>query len=323
MKLKFEHKLPLLYFIIGACWIFFSDYVASLVASDIKTYNVISTYKGWFYVLITAILLYFLAKRHSERYRKINDELRKAKEKAEESDNLKTRFLENISHEIRTPMNAIMGFTDLMKRDTLDDIKRKVYSDMVYINARNLMSLISNILEISKYQEGHQKVFYTEVNLDLLMDKIHKEHELYIMHLPSKRLRLILEKQCDSDFRFNTDSMKLEMILNNLLNNSIKFTLEGDIIFGYRIREKKIEFYVNDTGKGINSEDMQIIFERFRTTKKEDFVLQGGAGLGLAVAKIFVEIMGGRITVQSNSGKGSSFIFSLPFLNGFKSPATH
>ena len=245
-----------------------------------------------------------------EKLKETNVELEKAKVKAEESDKLKSAFLANMSHEIRTPMNGIMGFAELLKSGNLSPEENKNYIEIIQKSGTRLLSIINDIVDISKIEAGQMKVSYSTTNVDEQMQYIHTffEHEAQ-----DKGIQLILRKSSDEEQTIiSTDREKLYAILINLVKNAIKYTVKGTIEFGYEKRDNQIEFFVKDTGIGISKDRQKAVFERFIQADFNDKMARQGAGLGLAIAKAYVELLGGKIWVESEIGKGSEFYFSIP-----------
>jgi len=231
------------------------------------------------------------------------NELRKAKEKAEESDQLKSAFISNMSHEIRTPLNAIVGFSAVMS-DINDSVERKKYQEVIESNNKRLLTLINEVLDLSKIESGKLELALTPVNISELCNEIVITHQL---NAEGISLKLDLP---DEDFCFITDKNRLTQILSNLITNAIKFTPEGCITVGYRRKAALVDFFVKDTGIGIPKDKLDAIFDRF--VKVNDFA--PGTGLGLSICKSIVERMGGDISVVSAPGEGSLFSFRLPLV---------
>jgi len=239
------------------------------------------------------------------------EELIVAKEKAEESDRLKTAFLHNVSHEIRTPMNAIIGFSDFLKEPDLPSEKIQEYADIIIQSSNQLLTIITDIINIATLEAGQEKVHENELNLNALFRLLHDQ---YNQKAQDKGLVLHYKSDLpDKDALIISDEAKLTTILSNLINNAIKFTEEGLVEFGYLAKKKKLDFYVKDTGIGIPPDMHELIFERFRQVEIKNIVKTGGSGLGLSISKDYVEMLGGTISVTSEVGKGSVFTFSVPF----------
>ncbi|HAN76399.1 MAG TPA: hypothetical protein DCQ31_00825, partial [Bacteroidales bacterium] len=243
------------------------------------------------------------------------NELRRAKEKAEESDKLKTAFLQNISHEIRTPMNAIIGFSGFLTKKTLSDEKKIEYIDIVQKSSRQLLAIVTDILTISSLQTNQESLNNSQFDLNEVFEGL---LAVFGSQAEKKNLRLsVVNSNHYPDFYIHADKSKLTQVLNNLLTNALKFTHVGYVEFGYKLcvdcEPKEIEFFVKDTGIGIKAENQKSIFEHFR--QAEDFIQYnyGGTGLGLSISKGFVELLGGKIWLVSKPGKGSAFHFSIPY----------
>jgi len=236
-------------------------------------------------------------------------ELVKAKEKAEESDRLKSAFLANMSHEFRTPMNGILGFSSLLSEPRLSKEEQQEYIKLIQISGARMLNLISEIIDISKIESGMMEVSLEEVNVNLKIDFV---FDLLKMDADEKSIQLICNSKLLPDLYIVTDYEKLYAILTNLVKNAIKYTNSGTIDFGYTLKNETVEFFVKDTGIGIPLERQSAVFERFIQVDIANIKARQGAGLGLAIAKAFVELLGGKIWVESQEGIGSSFYFSLP-----------
>ena len=241
----------------------------------------------------------------------IEKELITSKLKAEESDRLKTVFLQNMSHEIRTPMNGILGFLNLLKTSRLED-ERKKYIDIINKSGDRLLNTINNIIEISKIESNQLTVHYSEVNIMEVMD-FHLN--FFNQQAKEKGLQLKLSEQIRDEKAFTeTDKYILDNILTNLICNAIKFTKKGTIEFGNYIEENVMVFYVKDTGAGIPPSRLNAIFERFIQADMKITRPYEGSGLGLSIVKAYVEKLNGKIWVESEINIGSTFYFSIPYI---------
>lgn len=251
-----------------------------------------------------------------EKLKETNSELEKAKLKAEESDQLKSAFLANMSHEIRTPMNGIIGFTELLKAANLSLEEHKKYIEIIEKSGTRLLNIINDIVDISKIEAGQMQVSYSATNVDQQMQYI---QTFFGPEAQDKGIQLSLIKPLtDEETIISTDREKLYAILINLVKNAIKYTVKGTIEFGYEIRGDYIRFFVKDTGIGISKDRQKAVFERFIQADFNDKMARQGAGLGLAIAKAYVELLGGKIWVESELDKGSTFYFTLPDINQFE-----
>lgn len=244
--------------------------------------------------------------------RKITEELIRAKERAEESDRLKSAFLANLSHEIRTPMNAIMGFTQLLDGESYSQEKKHEFIEIIQKSGQYLLSVIDDIIEISRIETGQIAPSMTKTDIDHLMRSLHERIQITIPE--EKDIRLVYESsEPEKNVFIETDEVKLQQILTNLISNGIKYTEKGYVKFGYRLAgSNEIDFYVEDTGIGIDPKFHNRIFDRFGRVEGDVAVRKGGLGLGLAIAKAYAELLGGTIRVESEPGKGSIFTVSLP-----------
>jgi PAS domain S-box-containing protein len=234
-----------------------------------------------------------------------------SKEKAEESDRLKTAFLQNMSHEIRTPMNAIMGFSGLLKHNFDNREKLEQFANIINQRSNDLLDIINDILDIAKIESGQLQVNIEECNINDLFAELQSIFTGYQNRSGKQHIRLDFQKYNGPDIIF-TDRVKLKQIMINLISNAIKFTEEGSVTAGCRIGENsELVFYVSDTGIGIPPEKQTFVFERFAQLNQNPGKIVGGTGLGLPIAKGLVNLLGGEITVNSGPGKGSSFSFTI------------
>jgi len=247
------------------------------------------------------------------RIQHINNDLILSKVKAEESDNLKSAFLANMSHEIRTPMNAIVGFSEFLLQPGASKTERDRYIHIIQASSQQLLSVISDIVDISKIEAGQISVESGLVDIKKLMNELLLTYKKLI---GAKNLKLhLFTDQPDNLLQIQTDGNRIRQIFCNLLNNAIKFTKEGKIEFGYTTKENFIEFFVKDSGIGIAPIDQSIVFKRFTQAKATEGKLIGGNGLGLSISKALVEKLGGTIHLDSELGIGSSFVFTIPYTN--------
>ncbi|HMM11168.1 MAG TPA: ATP-binding protein [Bacteroidales bacterium] len=240
-------------------------------------------------------------------------DLIKAKNKAEESDKLKSAFLANMSHEIRTPMNAILGFADLLPSPEYTNEEKQEFITTIQSSGQLLLNLINDIIDISKIEAGELKIIPTTFDLGELMETLFQTFRQQLDNLDKQHVKLLLSnKEASLKYVIHTDKLRLQQILTNLLSNASKFTHEGQIEFGVISIGDQYEFYVKDTGIGIQESKLDVIFDRFRQADDSHTKQYGGTGLGLAISKHLTHLLGGKIWVESVEGKGTSFYFTLP-----------
>lgn len=238
----------------------------------------------------------------------------KAMEKAEESDQLKSSFLANMSHEIRTPMNGIMGFADLMTKPDISNEKKKYYADIIKSSTTRLLRLLTDIIDYSKIDAGQIEIHEIPFNMNVLIDQVIQEAKLNAKDTPISKLEVVSRKALLKDSAmFVSDEVRLKQVLLNLINNAMKFTPEGSVEIGYEYANKDgVVLYVKDTGLGIPKEKQTIIFERFRQVDETTKRSYEGAGLGLSITRGLVQALGGKIWLESELDKGTTFFVSLP-----------
>jgi signal transduction histidine kinase len=238
------------------------------------------------------------------------DTLELAIEKAEESDRLKSAFINNISHEIRTPLNAIVGFSALLSESENDPEKRKEFTEIINRSSDHLLDTINHIIEISRIQANAVNITRKEINLNSILQNSYKQ---FYAKAQEKNISFSFSVSLnDHDANILADGYKLSQILSNLIGNSIKFTRDGEVKFGYKIVDNMLEFFVSDTGIGIKPEHQSIIFNRFYQVESNSTRRFGGTGLGLSISKAYVEILGGKLWFTSQPGIGSIFYFNIP-----------
>jgi signal transduction histidine kinase len=246
-----------------------------------------------------------------ESERKLNLDLVKAKEQAEESDRLKTAFLANLSHEIRTPLNGILGFADILQNPSITDDEIRDYIGMIRISGTRMLEIMQNLIDISKLESGTMNLHHSEFNLHEQLDNL---YYAFYNEANEKGLELKYSKGCTVDnYIIVSDEEKINSILTNLLKNAIKFSSSGTVNYGYIINDEGcLECFVSDEGIGIPFHRQSAVFERFIQADSTPASTHEGAGLGLSIAKAFVEMLGGAIWMNSVPGKGTEVRFTVP-----------
>jgi signal transduction histidine kinase len=343
---NFALKISGLYITLSLLWIIFSDMLAKAIAHDMQELRVLSTYKGWGFVLFTGSLLYILIrkeisvrneienelktalnkieeserllKEQNEEYESLNEELRqtnddliKSKDKAEESDRLKSAFLANISHEIRTPMNGIIGFSDLLTSPNLQEQKRQFFTDIIKESSQRLLNIFNNLIEISKLQTHQAKPVFTPIKLSSVLKNI---YETYHNRATRCNIEFSYKLSFDENLKINTDGFMLQEVLRHLIDNALKFTKEGYVKLAGNIVGSTLEFSVSDTGIGIPEHIGNKIFESFRQVETSMARVYGGTGLGLSLARGYVKVLDGEIWFQPNASGGTTFFVQIPLV---------
>jgi PAS domain S-box-containing protein len=241
---------------------------------------------------------------------RVFEDLLHAKNKAEESDRLKSAFLANMSHEIRTPMNGILGFAELLKEPQLTDEQQDKYIEIIEKSGERMLSIINDIVDISRIESGLMDVSLAESDVNEQLKYI---NTFFKPEVEAKGMQIVLSSVLPAEHaKVVTDREKLFAVLTNLVKNAIKYSKEGFIEYGCKKQGSFLEFFIKDTGIGIQKDRQQAIFSRFIQADIEDIEARQGAGLGLAIAKAYVEMLGGEIWVESEEGQGSTFYFTIP-----------
>jgi len=263
-------------------------------------------------LLILIVLFLSINMALKKQIKKATSDLQLAKEKAEKSDKLKSVFLQNLSHEIRTPMNSILGFTDILKQMDLTSAEKNNYFNCIQNSGEYLVTLLNDIVEISKFDSGLIKIRYSTFNIHQIMEEI---IQLFLVSkLRVKGVDVLKESNLIHEAGFiKSDVVKIKQIVNNILTNALKNTDAGSVTLSYNIIEGDfLEITVKDTGRGISKEHHEVIFDRFRQVDVKMGNTQKGTGLGLSIVKAYVKLLSGTIHLESEPGLGSLFVIKIP-----------
>lgn len=257
---------------------------------------------------------YYVIYRNISEQKTFEQQLYDSKIKAEESDRLKTSFLMNLSHEIRTPLNAIIGFSTLLNTKEVSREDQKEYLRLLNNSGKLLLEIIDNIIDISKIESANLSVNKTNSNINTMLDELLIDLKDHTESSKLESIDLTLHKDIqDKELYVVTDIKRLRQIFTNLLDNALKFTSKGKVEFGYTLKDHEILCFVKDTGIGIQDNEVEFIFDRFRQADESTTRKYGGTGIGLALTKSLVELLGGKIWVESKKGEGAKFFFTIPY----------
>ena len=309
---KKERTILTLFVFINVTLLFFIEYRFPGIIGKYpgESARLLDLYWGLLIYLFISILLLNIALKF----------YKSQQEKAQLADKLKSAFLANMSHEIRTPMNGILGFAELLKEPNLSGDEQQEFINIIEKSGQRMLNIINDIIDISKIESGLTKIDIQDTNIN---DQIEYIHTFFKHDVEMKGITLSTKTPLSEDeAEIKTDPEKLYAILLNLVKNAIKFTHKGSIEFGYckrtDVEPEVLEFYVKDTGIGIPKDKQKVIFERFVQADISDSHAYQGAGLGLAISCAYVEMLSGKICVESEPGKGATFYFTLPYNNELK-----
>jgi signal transduction histidine kinase len=309
MRKNFEIRITFFYLLFGISWILLSDFLVEFFVEDSGRWSQFQSSKGILFVILSAGIIYTLTRRYAHKQKLINKRLQVARERAEENDRLKSAFLANMSHEIRTPMNGILGFINLIEETEFSGEKYVLYLDLIKKSSERMLETINDIIEISQIESNQLQLHFSEVNLN---ESINFLHGFFLPAAEEKGLEFLVTNNADDEnLTIHTDKNKLESVLANLIKNALKFTNAGFIELGCYNDVESIFFYVKDSGPGISRKKQKIIFDRFVQADLEYNRSYEGSGLGLTIAKAYVEMLHGRIWLESEEGRGSTFWVSI------------
>lgn len=244
--------------------------------------------------------------------KEIEEKLIEEQKKATESDRLKSAFLANMSHEIRTPMNAIIGFSELLEDDGQDQHDKAIFVKLIRKNGEILLNLINDIIDISKIEANLLVIRKRNIYVEKFLKEIDFHYKEIVASRNDKGIEFRISSNVERETMLSTDEVRLRQVLDNLIGNAIKFTHSGSVNLNIHIQDKSVLFEIIDTGIGIPKEEQAAIFERFMQAEQNHNVNYGGTGLGLAISKNLIDLLGGKLQVESEVGKGSNFYFELP-----------
>jgi len=248
-------------------------------------------------------------KSQNEMLAQINKELIVAKERAEENDKLKTAFLQNMSHEIRTPLNGIIGFAGLLDSNDISREEIREFTAVINKSSKRLLEIVNNVLDISRIQTGQLVIERGKISVDLIMSNL---LTFFTPLVKTRNIKLNYRSNADKTTTIFTDEGKLIQVLTNLISNALKFTKKGRVDYGFDVKNENVQFFVKDTGIGIEDEFKEKIFDRFLQIEHSMTKNYEGAGLGLPISKGLVQLLGGRIWYESEKDKGTTFYVTLP-----------
>lgn len=250
-----------------------------------------------------------------DEQQQFEDALNDALEKAKEANFLKDTFLSNLSFGMRTPMNAIIGYSELIKEEGVSIEEKENYVETISNSSKLLVNIINDVLDMSDIEAGQIKVNKDNFSVNELVNDLYNFFNSEKLLGNKENVNLIIKKELDDkNSLINSDQTKLQQVLTQLISNAIKFTEEGDVEFGYTVKNNDLlQFYVKDHGPGLSREEQDMIFEKYMLVDKPDAKIKSGSGLGLAIAKAYVELLGGKIWVESVENKGSTFYFTIAY----------
>lgn len=309
LKLPFPYRISAIYILLGVVWILFSDNLVLSFTQNLYYIHRISLYKGWFYVITTGILLFYLVKSEINRRTELYRQLLVAKKKAEESDKLKTTFLSNLSHYIRTPMNSILGFAELLKDEKEN---QQLFLSYIHEQSNHLLFTINNIVDISKIQEGMYEIKPKPFSINEMLTSLYLAAQMEVMQKQKPiAIKLLLEQTKGKD-KINSDGEKITQILSCIIDNAIIFTNKGEIEIGYSANNKEVIFKVKDTGKGIPQHEQASLFRSFLHQSTTNFKKDEGPRLSLYLSHGLAKLLGGHLWLESSNNMGSLFCLSIP-----------
>nr|WP_321407605.1 HAMP domain-containing sensor histidine kinase [uncultured Carboxylicivirga sp.] len=301
-QIPYEARLSATFLLIGVIWLLVSDQTALALFKSESILVKVFIYKEWAFVIMCTVVIFYLTKH---LIKKIN----KANAKAKKHESLQTEFIKNISHELRTPMNAIIGFSELtMSLENTDD-ETKEYLKIIEKSSKELLTVVTDLIDTSLLTSGAMTLNNSHFEIQPFIKSVYS----YFYPVMNENVRLVLSHQeVPDNYQIISDEEKLRRVFHNLMNNAIKYTYKGKIQIGFELSQTEITFFVEDTGVGIKQELHKSLFKKFKQIEIERLNHSGGSGLGLSICKEMIELLNGKIWLESLPGKGSTFFFSIP-----------
>lgn len=307
-----ENRVAIVYVFFGALWIIASDKFLLLFNFKTDFLTQIQTYKGWFFVLITGILIHSLIKADRKRGLKLKKELREAILKSQESDRLKSAFLSNISHELRTPLNSILGFSELLKSPRIDDHEKDEYIDYINAGSNQLLAILNELIEISKLESNLTQVESKEFCIVRLLHELYTIYKFELEMNSVKNIHFDMNLSNVESFFVRSDRFRVKQVISHFLSNAIKFTQEGSIQLGFEEKDGFVSIFVRDTGIGIEKDKLLSVLKPFIQSDMTSKKAYGGVGIGLTLCQELSNLLNGDLIIKSEVGKGTDISLSLP-----------
>ncbi|MFT5749504.1 MAG: signal transduction histidine kinase [Ancylomarina sp.] len=311
-NLYIENRVAIIYVFFGALWIIASDKVLLLFNFEADYLTQIQTYKGWFFVIITGVLIHSLIKIDRKQDLQLKKELNNAILKSQESDRLKSAFLSNISHELRTPLNSIMGFSELLKSPRIEGYEKDEYIDYINEGSNQLLAILNDLIEISKLESNLTQVENKEFCIVSLLHELYPIYKFELEMNSLKNLSFDLNLPGDKPYLIKSDRFRVKQIVTHFLSNAIKFTYVGSIQLGFEERNDFVSIFVRDTGIGIEKGKLLSVMNPFIQSDMTSTKAYGGLGIGLTLCKELSSLLNGDVNIESEVGKGTRVTLSLP-----------
>lgn len=310
--LNIENRVAAVYIFFGAIWIIASDKVLLLFNFEAGFLTQIQTYKGWFFVIITGVLIHILIKADRKQEMQLKKDLNEAIIKSRESDRLKSAFLSNISHELRTPLNSILGFSELLKSPRIGCHEKDEYIDFINAGSNQLLAILNDLIEISKLESNLTQVDNKDFCIVSLLHELYPIYKFELEMNSNKNLNFDLILPNDKPYLVKSDRFRVKQIITHFLSNAIKFTAKGSIQLGFEEKKDFVSIYVRDTGIGIAADKVHSVMKPFIQSDMTNSKKYGGVGVGLTLCKELSVLLNGEVTIISEVGKGTCISLNLP-----------